>query len=202
MSEGQLGDLQAEPQPERPQPAAAVDDAAVERALGRRHRGMLLTALGVLAAYAALVVVLSLVQSAPPTRYAWILLGIVVVLCALYLWPLRTARTRADWTDRTRRLLRIDAALRAHVSLGAEERDEVTAQADARRSLATAAHLGYPLLAVVVAFVLYNAHSLSGLAAWLGTVVVVVLCGLALLRSRRRAAEARRWLAEPLPPER
>jgi hypothetical protein len=29
-----------------------------------------------------------------------------------------------------------------------------------------------------------------------------VLCGLGLTRSRRRDREARRWLAEPLPPER
>jgi hypothetical protein len=30
---------------------------------------------------------------------------------------------------------------------------------------------------------------------------VLALCALGLRASRRRAAEARRWLAEPLPPE-
>jgi hypothetical protein len=42
----------------------------------------------------------------------------------------------------------------------------------------------------------------NGLGALLGSLVVVVLCGLGLVRSRRRAAEARRWLADPLPPGR
>jgi protein-S-isoprenylcysteine O-methyltransferase Ste14 len=199
MSEGQLGDVAATPQPERP---SAVDDAAVERSLRRRRRGMVLTALAVLVAYAALVAVLSVVQSAPPTRFAWVLLGVVVVLVVLFLWPLRTPAARADWTDRARRQAGIDAALHDHVSIGRDERDEVTAQAEARRSLATAAHLGYPLLALFVAFLLFNSDAVPGPAALLGTVVAVALCGLALLRSRRRAQEARRWLAEPLPPGR
>lgn len=196
MSEGQLGDVAATPDP------AGVDDAAVERALQRRRRGMVLTALGVLVGYAALIVVLSLVQSAPPTRYAWVLLGVVVVLVAVYLWPLRSAAARTVWADRGRRQGRIDAALHDHVSIGREERDEVTAQAEARRSLTTAAYLGYPLLVVFVAFLLFNADAVTGVAALLGTLVALALCGLALLRSRRRAAEARRWLDDPLPPGR
>jgi len=196
MSEGQLGDVAATPDP------AGVDDAAVERALQRRRRGMVLTALGVLVGYAALIVVLSLVQSAPPTRYAWVLLGVVVVLVAVYLWPLRSAAARTVWADRGRRQGRIDAALHDHVSIGREERDEVTAQAEARRSLTTAPYLGYPLLVVFVAFLLFNADAVTGVAALLGTLVALALCGLALLRSRRRAAEARRWLDDPLPPGR
>jgi amino acid transporter len=197
MSEGQLDEATAQPGP-----PPAVDDAAVERALRRRRRGMVLTGVGVLAAYVVLVVVLSLVNSAPPTQYAWVLLGVVVVLVVAFLWPLRTPASRADWADRARRQARIDAALRAHASIGEDERDAVTAQATARRSLTTAGYLGYPLLALFVAFLLFNSGSLPGLAALLGTVVVVVLCALALVRSRRRADEARRWLAEPLPPER
>jgi 4-amino-4-deoxy-L-arabinose transferase-like glycosyltransferase len=196
MSEGQLGHGAATPDP------AGVDDAAVERALQRRRRGMVLTALGVLVGYAALIVVLSLVQSAPPTRYAWVLLGVVVVLVAVYLWPLRSAAARTVWADRGRRQGRIDAALHDHVSIGREERDEVTAQAEARRSLTTAPYLGYPLLVVFVAFLLFNADAVTGVAALLGTLVALALCGLALLRSRRRAAEARRWLDDPLPPGR
>jgi hypothetical protein len=197
MSEGQLGEA-----PAQPGPLGVVDDAAVERVLRRRRRGMVLTGLGVLAGYVVLLVGLSVVNSAPPTRYAWVLLGIVVVLVGLFLWPLRTAASRAGWADRGRRQARIDAALRAHAGIGEEDRDEVTAQATARRSLTTAAHLGYPLLALFVAFLLFNSGSLPTLAALLGTVVVVVLCALALVRSRRQAEEARRWLADPLPPER
>src|SRR3954447_18773041 len=111
MGEGQLGDVEATPQPEEP---SGIDDAAVEQVLRRRRRGMVLTAFGVLAAYVALLVVLSLVQSAPPTRYAWEVLGIVVVLVVVFLWPLRSPAAREGAADRARRQIRIDAALRAH----------------------------------------------------------------------------------------
>lgn len=67
--------------------------------------------------------------------YAWVLLGVVLLLAGVPLWPLRTATAHARWEERTREQLRIDHALRAHVSIGAVERQAVTAAAEARRWL-------------------------------------------------------------------
>jgi peptidoglycan/LPS O-acetylase OafA/YrhL len=197
MSEGVAGG------PGAADPGAVPPDqeAAWARAVRGRRRALVLTSLGVLGGYALFVVLLSLVQHAPPTWYAWVLLAVVLVLVAGSVWPLRSSGARAAWSGRTHRQIRIETALRNHVSIGEADRDEVTAEAESRRSLAASALVGYPLLALFVAFLLLNSGSIPGIGVLLGTIAVVLLCALALRRSRRRAAEARRWLAEPLPPE-
>lgn len=182
-------------------PAAAPTPEAVAAQVRRRRRALVLGAVGVVLAYVAFVVALSLVWRAWPTRYAWVLLAVVLVLAAVSLWPLHMPEGRAAWDERTGRLVRIDAALRDHVSLGEDERDDVTAAARHRRQLAGPAWFGYPLLVLFVAFLLFNSDSVAVLVAWVGTLAAVVLCGLGLLRSYRRDVEAKRWLAEPLPPE-
>jgi hypothetical protein len=125
---------------------------------------------------------------------------VVLVLAAGSLRPLRTSAGRAAWNERTGRLVRVEAALRDHVSIGEDERDEVTAVAQHRRQLAGPAWFGYPLLVLFVAYLLFDSDAISPLVAWVGTAAAVVLCGLGLLRSHRRDVEAKRWLAEPLPP--
>jgi MFS family permease len=193
-----LEDTAAAARPGSPDPGDAAHWA---RAVRRRRRATTATCLAVLAGYVAFVAVLSLVEHAAPTVYAWLLLGVVLLLAGVPLWPLRNATARARWEERTREQLRIDHALRAHVSIGADERAAVTAAAEARRSLSGAAHLGYPVLALFVAFLLFESRTVNGPVALLGTLAVVVLCALGLRVSRRRSAEARRWLDEPLPPE-
>ena len=174
---------------------------AVAAQVRRRRRALVLGAVGVVLAYVLFVTALSLVWRAWPTLYAWVLLAVVLVLATASLWPLRTSEGRVAWDERTGRLVRIDAALRDHVSLGEDDRDDVTAAAQHRRQLAGPAWFGYPLLVLFVAFLLFNSDAISSLVAWVGTLAAVVLCGLGLLRSHRRDVEAKRWLAEPLPPE-
>jgi hypothetical protein len=195
-----LEDAETQPDPAAEQPGLG-DDARWTRAVRRRRRALVATCAAVLVVYGAFVVVLSLVQQARPTVYAWVLLGVVLVVAGVSLWPLRNAAERTRWEERTRQQLRIDHALHAHVSIGADDRDAVTAAAENRSSLSGAAHLGYALLALFVAFLLFNSRTINGLVALLGTLAVLALCALGLRASRRRAAEARRWLAEPLPPE-
>jgi peptidoglycan/LPS O-acetylase OafA/YrhL len=180
---------------------AGIDEAFWTRAVRRRRRALATTCLAVLVVYVAFVAVLSLVEHAPPTVYAEVLLAVVLVLVGVSLWPFRNAAERGRWEERTREQLRIDHALRAHVGIGTDDRAAVTAAAEARRSLSGAAHLGYPLLALFVAFLLFESRSVNGLGALLATLAVVALCALGLRSSRRRSAEARRWLDEPLPPE-
>jgi MFS family permease len=192
MVEPLPGDVEAE-QPAGPE--------AVDALVRRRRRALVVMSLGLVAVVAIFLAALSVVEQAPPTLFAWILLGLVVVLAVGSLWPLRGAESRARWDERTRRLVRVETALRQHVSIGEEDRDAVTAAAQGRRSMAGAAWFGYPLLAVFVAFLLFNS-TLPWPAALVFTLLAVVLCALGLLHARRRDREARRWLAEPLPPER
>ena len=180
---------------------AAPSRVAVAVQVRRRRRALVLGAVGVVLAYVLFLAAVSLVWRAWPTLYAWVLLAVVLVLAGASLWPLRTPEGRAAWDERTGRLVRIDAALRDHVSLGEDDRDDVTAAAQHRRQLAGPAWFGYPLLVLFVAFLLFNSDAISSLVAWVGTLAAVVLCGLGLLRSHRRDVEAKRWLAEPLPPE-
>lgn len=182
------------------QPAEPTSEGVAAQ-VRRRRRALVLGALGVVLGYVAFVAVLSLVWRAWPTVYAWVLLAVVLVFAGASLWPLRTPQGRAAWDERAGRLVRIDAALRDHVSIGEDERDDVTAAAQHRRQLAGPAWIGYPLLVLFVAFLLFNSGSVSALVGWIGTLAAVVLCGLGLLRSHRRDVEAKRWLAQPLPPE-
>jgi predicted tellurium resistance membrane protein TerC len=185
----------------RPEQQAAPTPEGVGAQVRRRRRALVLGAIGVVLGYVVFVGVLSLVWRAWPTVYAWVLLAVVLVLAAGTLWPLRTPEGRAAWDERAGRLVRIDAALRDHLGIGEDERDDVTAAAQHRRQLAGPARFGYPLLVLFVAFLLFNSDAVSTLVAWVGTLAAVVLCGLGLLRSYRRDVEAKRWLAEPLPPE-
>lgn len=183
---------------EEPEPWEPADWAAVLR---RRRLSVAGGAAALVAGVAALVVLLSVLHSAPPTIAAWVLVAVAVVLALAILAPLLTAGRRARWEERQRWAVLADHALAAHVSIGADARDAVSERARTRISLAGAAVVGYPLLLLLVAFLLWNDGDLPGLAVLAGVLIAVVLCGWALVASRRRAAEARRWLADPRPPE-
>jgi hypothetical protein len=129
-----------------------------------------------------------------------VLLGLAVLLGVVQLAPLRTAEGRRRWEERTREDLLLAHALRAHEGVGAERRDAVTRRAESERSLAVVAPLGYALLVLLVGYLLVQ-HT-GTLVAVVGTVLAVVLAALAVRASRRRGAAARRWLADPLPPDR
>lgn len=189
----------ADPGPPAGQPGVPSPEEVAAQ-VRRRRRALVLGAVAVVLAYVVFVGVLSLIWRAWPTIYAWVLLGVVLVVAVGSLWPLRTPAGRAAWDERAGRLVRIDAALRDHVSIGADERDDVTAAARHRRQLAGPAWFGYPLLVLFVAFLLFNSDAISAPVAGVGTLAAVVLCALGLLRSHHRDVEAKRWLAEPLPP--
>jgi hypothetical protein len=179
-----------------PGPATAPVEVDVAAQVRARRRALVLGAVGLVVAYVAFLVVLSVVAGAWPTSYAWVLLVVVLVLAGAWLWPLRNPAARAAWDERTGRLVRIDAALRDGLSAGEDERDDVTAGARHRRQLTGLAWFGYPLLAVFVTFLLFNSDAIAAPVAWIGTLAAVVLCGLGLMRSYRRDVEAKRWLAQ------
>jgi hypothetical protein len=172
-----------------------ADWSAVLRA---RRRGLVLTAVGLPLLVAVLLVVLSVAQRALPTTYGWVLLGVAVVIGGLQLAPLRTAEGRAGWAERTREDVLLAHALGAHESVGADRRDAVTRRAEAHRSLAAVAPLGYVVLVLLVAFLLFR--NTATVVAVVGTVLAALLAAVAVRLSLRRGAAARRWLADPLPP--
>jgi TRAP-type mannitol/chloroaromatic compound transport system permease large subunit len=93
----------------------------------------------------------------------------------------------------------VSHALTAHESVGADRREQVTRRAQAQRSLASVAPLGYVLLVLLVAYLLVE--NTATLVAVVGTVLAAALAAVAVRLSLRRGAAARRWLADPLPPD-
>lgn len=170
-----------------------------QRLVRHRRRTLLLVQLGILAAYLVFLAVVSVQARALPTPVAWALLGLVLLVTLVPLWPLTTAQRRARWTEQALWAVRVEYALREHAGIGAEDRDAVTERARGRRTMAGLALFGYPLLAVLVAWLLFGS-GLPTLVASIGTALAAVLCGLGLLGSRRRGAQAARWLADPQPP--
>jgi hypothetical protein len=171
-----------------------ADWTAVLRA---RRRGLVLTAVALPVALAVLLAVLSVVQRALPTTYGWVLFGIAVAVAAVQLWPLGTADGRRQWDERSREDVLIGHALRAHESVGVERRDAVTRRAEAHSSLGTVAPLGYVLLVLLVAYLLFE--NTATVVAVVGTVLAAALAAVGARLASRRAAAARRWLADPLP---
>ena len=128
----------------------------------------------------------------------------IFLLFALYAaaqkwWPHSTARGRAKWEQTTRLEIRVEHALREHVSIGAADRDLVTERAEAIRSLAFAHVVGWPLLAVFVVAVNREFPQISTAEEISIGLLVVGLSVAALVHARRRLRWAHRWLAHPLP---
>ena len=149
-------------------------------------------------AFAVVPVFRTVVRSRPLEREYAVPLLLVVVTLLGGLHPLVTAARRARWVEETARQIRIEHALGEHVSIGAADRASVTERAEVVVSLSRLGLVGWPLLALLACGVTLNAD----LPRWaeVGYVAVVLLgCAGALATSRRRAREARRWLADPLP---
>lgn len=109
-----------------------------------------------------------------------------------------TARGRAEWERATIEELRVEHALRHHVSIGAEERPLVTARAQRLDAYSGLAVFGYPVLVVVAAAFVVEADA-SPAQVTTAVCLAVVVFGLLLLRSLRRGRMGTRWLADPLP---
>ena len=169
--------------------------------LRRRRLALLGLAGGAVLLCAGFFAVLSVLAGAWPTRYACVLVALVALGALGAAWPVLSAERRGRWEERQRTEVLVQHALREHDGVGVDLRDTVTERAAAQRSLADVALFGYPLLVVLVAFLLGHDRSLPGLAVLLGTLAAAALCAGALVASRRRGARARRWLEQPLPPE-
>lgn len=127
----------------------------------------------------------------------WIALVAMLLLSGETIQSRVSADGRANWERDTRRKVRIEHALRHHVSIGAADRALVTERARSIRTLSNVALAGWPFLAVVGAAPILDLATVPDLLV----VPVVVACLFLLARSVWRGRLARRWLADPLPRE-
>ncbi|MFP5370080.1 MAG: hypothetical protein ACLGI3_04945 [Actinomycetes bacterium] len=127
----------------------------------------------------------------------WAVLVTMLILVGEAIHSRVSAAGRATWEHDTRRKVRVEHALRYHVSIGTADRPLVTERAQAIRTMSNLALVGWPLLAVVVAAPILDLAKIPDFLV----VPVVVTCLLLLARSVRRGRWARRWLADPLPRE-
>jgi hypothetical protein len=178
---------------------AGWEPADWEVLLRRRRRRQLLDIGFLVALVLVAAPVVRWVRDRPPNGTYWVWVVLTLVLVGRFLWSRFTADGRYQWDVETRREIRIEHALREHVSIGHEGRGLVTERAELIRTWSWVAFVGLPVLGVAV---LAGIESTDGLSlaqelAW-GAVVIVVCAGLLLLR-RRRYRLAVRWLADPLP---
>ena len=125
----------------------------------------------------------------------WLVLATMLILLGEAIHSRVSEDGRASWERDIRRKVRIEHALRHHVSLGAADRALVTERAQAIRTMSKVALVGWPMLAVVVAAPILDLAKIPDLLV----VPVIVACLLLLARSVRRGRWARRWLADPVP---
>lgn len=129
-----------------------------------------------------------------------VVLVVVALWTSLLLYQLHRTSTpsgRRQWAETTKEEIRVERALRHHVSIGAADREFVTERADAIDSWAPAHFVGWPLLAVlaIAAIVDPTVSGSDRIVFWLFVLFSVVQ----LLLACRRVREARRWLDDPLP---
>jgi hypothetical protein len=131
-----------------------------------------------------------------PTRVSWVWLGLALVVAGVAWWSQFTRRGRAAWLEEAGQEIRIEHALRHHVSIGAADRELVTARAEKIARWAWAALIGWPLLVALCATILVI--SADGIAARIAFGLVgVLVCGGLVRAERRRMRWAQRWLADP-----
>ncbi|MFP5370079.1 MAG: hypothetical protein ACLGI3_04940, partial [Actinomycetes bacterium] len=128
---------------------------------------------------AVFLVVLPVLQVAvfddPLRAWHWVWFAWALVLTAHAIRSHFTVRGRERWELQTRQEVRVEHALRFHVSIGAADRDLVTGRADEIDSWAPAHFVGWPLAAVVVAAAAVSDPTLSAadqILAWL----IVAFC--------------------------
>jgi hypothetical protein len=199
VTDDRLQDVPAEAQAERQAEVAwePTDWAVVFR---RRRLRQVLVAAALLAVVAAGPFV-RIAMDEPPFRATWWLyLAVMIAYCGETAWRTLSARGRAEWEETTRQEIRVEHALRHHVSIGEKDRAAVTKRADELNRNSRVAVIGYPLLALVSIAALVELDSPTVLMVVV-TATAVVVCGLLLTRSLRRRRWGTRWLADPLPRE-
>ena len=139
-----------------------------------------------------------LVHDRPLTAWYLIFIGGALALAVLTWRSRSSAERRERWDRQTRQAIRVEHALRSHVSIGAADRELVTERAEEIDSWALAHFVGWPLAAVVVVAATVSDPTLTAadqMLAWL----FALFCVVQLLLACRRVREARRWLDDPLP---
>jgi hypothetical protein len=177
-------------QEERPWEPPGGWDALLAR---RRHalvRDVVLTA----SVWPAVVLVIGALRDHWGRALFWC--ALTLLYAARSSLPLFRPASRAAWETDLRRRARLEHALEHHASVGAEFRGEVTERAEEVRSMASVGLLLWPCLALVLLAVAVTA---DGVGIRVVSVAGAGLVLAALVRSRRRAALARRWLDDPLP---
>ncbi len=134
----------------------------------------------------------------PLRVWSWFALAMGLLWAAQVWWLHFTVRGRARWEPPTRRDVRVEHALRHHVSIGAADRELVTERAESIDTWAWAHFVGWPVLAAV-ALLVANDDSLRGLEKWPLSLGVLAVCAWYFWDTRRRLQWALRWLDDPLP---
>ena len=130
-------------------------------------------------------------------RVSWGWLGLALVVAGMAGWSRFTARRHAAWQEEARQEIRVEHALRHHVSIGAADRELVNERAERIDRWAWASLVGWSLLVALSATILVI--SADGTAARIAFGFVgVLVCGGLVRAERRRMRWARRWLADPL----
>jgi hypothetical protein len=197
VSEDRLRDVWAEAQAQRaPDVGWEPDDwAPVLRA---RRRGDLLVLVALVLGTVTSLVVRLVVRDRPLAVETWFWLVAVLVYVAVMVRAHATSAGRSEWLEETRRDVRVDHALRHHVSIGAADRAAVSKRAEELDRNAGVAVVGYPLLALVAVATLAELD-FPTVPKVVATAAAVAVCGLLLTRSLRRGRWGTRWLADPLP---
>ena len=119
----------------------------------------------------------------------WLVLATMLILLGEAIHSRVSEGGRASWERDTRRKVRIEHALRHHVSIGAADRALVTERAQAIRTMSMVALVGWPMLAVVAAAPILDLSKIPDL------LVVPVMVARLLLLARSGAG---RTLGTPL----
>ncbi|UOY02745.1 hypothetical protein [Blastococcus sp. PRF04-17] len=184
------------------QPAAEVGWQPVDWAaeLRRRRSAEWRNVTLLVAVLLAVPLVSTLVLERPMGASDWIWLALALLVSGDASLSHATASGRVQWEEAARQEVRIEHALRTHVSIGAGDRELVTKRARAIRWWSTAAFVVCPLLcAAALAGMQEAGLNVVGRAA--ASVAVVLVCGLLVVSRWRRLRLARRWLGDPLPRE-
>ena len=189
--QGAWGDARTELAPE-----VGCERADWDAVLRRRRRAEW-THAGILLLLAAAVGPLMRILLDRSPRASWVWLGLALVVAGMAGWSQYAARGRAAWQEEARQEIRVEHALRHHLSIGATDRALVTERAERIDRRAWASLIGWPLL--VALFTMNLVTSADGPAARIGFVCMgVLVCGGLVRAERRRIQWARRWLADPV----